>query len=105
MSIPTFTLNNDVEIPVLGFGVFQTPPDETIEAVEVALETGYRHIDTAAAYGNEREVGEAIRRSPGWRVTRSSSKPRSGSPTTATTPRCTPSTRRPASSASTSSTC
>ncbi len=63
MSIPTFTLNNDVEIPVLGFGVFQTPPDETIEAVRAALETGYRHIDTAAAYGNEREVGEAIRRS------------------------------------------
>ena len=63
MSIPTFTLNNGLEIPVLGFGVYQTPPDETIEAVGVALETGYRHIDTAAAYGNEREVGEAIRRS------------------------------------------
>jgi len=63
MSIPTFTLNNGVEIPVLGFGVFQTPPDETIAAVETALQTGYRHIDTAAAYGNEREVGEAIRRS------------------------------------------
>jgi len=63
MSIPTFALNNDVEIPVLGFGVFQTPPDQTIEAIGVALETGYRHIDTAAAYGNEREVGEAIRRS------------------------------------------
>jgi 2,5-diketo-D-gluconate reductase A len=60
MSIPTFTLNNGVEIPVLGFGVYQTPPDETIEAVRVALETGYRHIDTAAAYGNERGVGEAI---------------------------------------------
>ncbi|NVN51137.1 aldo/keto reductase [Mycolicibacterium hippocampi] len=63
MSIPTFTLNNGVEIPVLGFGVFQTAPEETIAAVETALETGYRHIDTAAAYGNEREVGEAIRRS------------------------------------------
>jgi 2,5-diketo-D-gluconate reductase A len=63
MSIPTFTLNNGVEIPVLGFGVFQTPPDATIAAVETALKTGYRHIDTAAAYGNEREVGEAIRRS------------------------------------------
>lgn len=63
MSIPTFTLNNGVDIPVLGFGVFQTPPDETIAAVETALQTGYRHIDTAAAYGNEREVGEAIRRS------------------------------------------
>jgi 2,5-diketo-D-gluconate reductase A len=62
MSIPTFTLNNGVEIPVLGFGVYQTPPDETIEAVRVALETGYRHIDTAAAYGNECGVGEAIAR-------------------------------------------
>ena len=57
------TLNNGVEMPALGFGVFQTPPDETIAAVESALATGYRHIDTAAAYGNEREVGEGIRRS------------------------------------------
>jgi 2,5-diketo-D-gluconate reductase A len=63
MSIPTTTLNNDVTLPALGFGVFQTPPAETIAAVRSALETGYRHIDTAAAYGNEREVGEAIRRS------------------------------------------
>jgi 2,5-diketo-D-gluconate reductase A len=61
MSIPTFTLNNGVEIPVLGFGVFQTPPAETIAAVRAAFDIGYRHIDTAAAYGNEREVGEAIR--------------------------------------------
>ena len=50
-------------MPALGFGVFQTPPDETIGAVEAALAVGYRHIDTAAAYGNEREVGEGIRRS------------------------------------------
>jgi diketogulonate reductase-like aldo/keto reductase len=63
MSVPTFTLKDGVEIPVLGFGVFQTAPEETIAAVEAALETGYRHIDTAAVYGNEREVGEAIRRS------------------------------------------
>jgi 2,5-diketo-D-gluconate reductase A len=62
-TIPTLGLNNGVEIPVLGFGVFQTPPAETIGAVEAALAVGYRHIDTAAAYGNEREVGEAIRRS------------------------------------------
>ena len=61
--VPFLTLNNGVQIPALGFGVFQTPPDETIAAVETALATGYRHIDTAAAYGNEREVGEAIRRS------------------------------------------
>ena len=63
MSIPAFTLSNGLEIPVLGYGVYQTSPAETIEAVGVALKTGYRHIDTAAAYGNEREVGEAIRRS------------------------------------------
>ena len=60
---PTLRLNNGVELPVIGLGVFQTPPDETIDAVEAALEVGYRHIDTAAAYGNEREVGDAIRRS------------------------------------------
>jgi diketogulonate reductase-like aldo/keto reductase len=53
-------LNNDVEMPALGLGVFQTPPEETRAAVEAALTTGYRHIDTAAAYGNEREVGQAI---------------------------------------------
>jgi 2,5-diketo-D-gluconate reductase A len=63
MSNSSFTLNNGVEIPAVGFGVFQTPPDETVVAVETALATGYRHIDTAAAYGNERGVGEAIRRS------------------------------------------
>ncbi|WP_170023717.1 aldo/keto reductase [Isoptericola jiangsuensis] len=61
--IPALTLNNGVEMPALGYGVFQTPPDETVTAVEAALATGYRHVDTAAAYGNEREVGEAIRRS------------------------------------------
>jgi 2,5-diketo-D-gluconate reductase A len=63
MSSHSFTLNNGVEIPALGFGVFQTPSEETTAAVETALATGYRHIDTAAAYGNERGVGEAIRRS------------------------------------------
>ncbi|WP_330301952.1 MULTISPECIES: aldo/keto reductase [unclassified Streptomyces] len=59
----TLTLNNGVEMPALGLGVFQTPPDETRAAVTAALELGYRHIDTAAAYGNEREVGQAIRAS------------------------------------------
>jgi diketogulonate reductase-like aldo/keto reductase len=57
------TLNNGVQMPVLGFGVFQTPPDVTAQAVGTALATGYRLIDTAAAYGNEREVGQAIRHS------------------------------------------
>jgi diketogulonate reductase-like aldo/keto reductase len=50
-------------MPALGLGVFQSPPAETITAVETALADGYRLVDTAAAYGNEREVGEAIRRS------------------------------------------
>ena len=59
----TVTLNDGVEMPALGLGVFQTPPTETRAAVEAALATGYRHIDTAAAYGNEREVGEAVARS------------------------------------------
>ena len=59
----TITLNNGVEMPALGFGVFQTPPDETRAAVTSALEAGYRHIDTAAAYGNEAQVGEAVRTS------------------------------------------
>ena len=61
--IPTFTLNNGVELPAVGFGVFQTPPDETAVAVEAALRVGYRHVDTAAAYANERGIGDAIRRS------------------------------------------
>lgn len=57
------TLNNGITMPALGLGVFQSPPAETTAAVEAALATGYRHVDTAAAYGNEREVGEGIRRS------------------------------------------
>jgi len=59
----TVTLNNGVAMPALGFGVFQTPPDETADAVETALGVGYRLVDTAAAYGNERGVGDGIRRS------------------------------------------
>lgn len=57
------TLNNGVQLPTLGLGVFQSPPVETAGAVEAALTAGYRLIDTAAAYFNEREVGEGIRRS------------------------------------------
>ena len=60
---PALTLNNGVTIPALGLGVFQNPPEETTAAVEAALREGYRHIDTAAAYGNEREVGDAVRAS------------------------------------------
>jgi diketogulonate reductase-like aldo/keto reductase len=53
-------LNNGVRIPQLGFGVFQVPDDETATAVSTALETGYRSIDTAAIYGNEKGVGQAL---------------------------------------------
>jgi 2,5-diketo-D-gluconate reductase A len=54
------TLNNGVRMPILGFGVFQIPPEQTEQAVTDALAAGYRHIDTAAAYGNEEAVGRAI---------------------------------------------
>jgi 2,5-diketo-D-gluconate reductase A len=59
-AIPTVKLHDDVEIPQLGFGVFQVPPDDTQAVVDAALEAGYRHIDTAAAYRNESGVGAAI---------------------------------------------
>src|SRR3954467_6403139 len=59
----TISLNNGVEMPALGLGVFQTPPDETRDAVHAALDASYRLIDTAAAYGNERQVGDAVRAS------------------------------------------
>lgn len=63
MTVPTITLNNGAQMPAIGFGVFQTPQDETMAAVAEALKVGYRHIDTAAAYANEHGVGEAIKRS------------------------------------------
>ena len=58
--VSTLTLNNGVQLPALGLGVFQTPAEETRAAVEAALFAGYRHIDTAASYGNERQVGDAV---------------------------------------------
>jgi 2,5-diketo-D-gluconate reductase A len=58
--VPVLTLHDGVEIPQLGFGVFQIPPEETQEKVEEALGVGYRHVDTAAAYRNEAGVGAAI---------------------------------------------
>jgi 2,5-diketo-D-gluconate reductase A len=61
--VPEVTLNDGVQIPQLGFGVFQLPAEATAETVLHAFETGYRHIDTAAAYGNEAQVGEAFRAS------------------------------------------
>ena len=59
--VPTIELNDGVSIPQLGFGVFQIKPDQTAAAVKTALEIGYRHIDTAEMYGNEKEVGQGIR--------------------------------------------
>jgi 2,5-diketo-D-gluconate reductase A len=61
--IPAVRLNNGVEIPQLGFGVFQIKPEDTAAATRTALEIGYRHIDTAQMYRNEKQVGEAVRSS------------------------------------------
>ena len=62
-SAPTITLNNGVDIPQIGYGVFLTPPEETERAVLEAFEVGYRHVDTAQAYRNEEGVGAAVRAS------------------------------------------
>jgi 2,5-diketo-D-gluconate reductase A len=62
-SVPLVPLRDGVDIPQLGFGVFQVPPEDTADVVRMALSTGYRHIDTAAAYQNEAAVGEAVRAS------------------------------------------
>ena len=60
MAVPLITLNDGNRIPQLGFGVYQIKPRDTVEAVTAALKIGYRHIDTAEMYRNEREVGDAI---------------------------------------------
>ncbi len=60
-AVPTITLNDGKPIPQLGFGVFQIPPAETAKAVGVALDVGYRHIDTAEMYQNEKGVGQGVR--------------------------------------------
>ena len=60
-NMQTITLNNDVEMPQLGFGVYQIPLEETAEAVYQAIKAGYRLIDTASIYGNEKETGEGIK--------------------------------------------
>ena len=62
-NVPGVTLNNGVEMPILGFGVYQIPPEDTEPIVATALEVGYRLIDTAASYGNEEAVGRALRSS------------------------------------------
>jgi diketogulonate reductase-like aldo/keto reductase len=61
--VPNIRLHDGVEIPQMGFGVFQIPPQETAETTSLAFQAGYRHIDTAAAYRNEAEVGQALRSS------------------------------------------
>ena len=62
-AVPTIDLNDGHTIPQLGFGVFQIDAEDTVRVVGRALEVGYRHVDTAQMYGNEREVGEAVRAS------------------------------------------
>src|SRR5690606_29532174 len=59
---PSLTLNNGVRIPAVGLGMYRVDPTEAADTVTAALETGYRLVDTAASYGNERGVGEAVRR-------------------------------------------
>ena len=61
--VPDITLNNGISIPQVGIGVFKIPPDQTRAATALAIEVGYRHIDTAELYGNEAGVGEAVRES------------------------------------------
>jgi 2,5-diketo-D-gluconate reductase A len=61
MASPLIALNDGNSIPQVGLGVWQTPPEDTERAVATALNAGYRHVDTAAAYGNEREVGQAVK--------------------------------------------
>lgn len=63
MTIPVVKLNDGRDIPQVGLGTFLLKPDDTVAAVSTAIELGYRHIDTAAIYGNERQVGQAIRES------------------------------------------
>lgn len=64
MALPThFKLNTGAEIPAVGFGTWQAPPGQVEKAVEIALKSGYRHIDCAAIYRNEAEVGQGISRS------------------------------------------
>jgi len=62
-AVPTLKMNDGNQIPQLGFGVFQIDPDETAQAVRIALDEGYRLIDTAQGYRNEESVGEAVRNS------------------------------------------
>jgi aryl-alcohol dehydrogenase-like predicted oxidoreductase len=102
--VSSVTLNNGVEMPILGFGVFQIPPEETEQAVATALEVGYRLIDMAVSYGNEEAVGRALR-SSGILATSCSSRRSSGSRTPAKRTPGEPSRAHSSGSASTTSTC
>ena len=82
-AIPTLPLRGDVTIPQLGFGVFQVPPQDTVDVVTRALLAGYRHIDTAAGYRNEAGVGQAGNSYFGGRVTSVARTSRSAVPTCA----------------------
>ena len=105
VQVPRLPLNDGRTIPQLGFGVFQIPPAETAEAVTRALEVGYRHIDTAEMYGNEKGVGDAVRARRDRPRERSSSRASSATPRTGPTTRAAPSTAPSARSASATSTC
>jgi hypothetical protein len=98
------TLNNGVQMPILGFGVYQIPADQTEQAVTDALAIGYRHLDTAEAYRNEEAFGRAIATAASL-GTSCSSPPSCGSRTAARTAPGEPSSSRCSSSASTTSTC
>ncbi len=102
--IPTVALNDGNAIPQLGFGTYLVPPDDTFRIVAAALSAGYRHIDTAQMYRNERGVGEAIAAST-WIATNSSSPPSSPMAHTDPTMRGAPSTPHSRRWASTRSTC
>ena len=93
---PLLTLNNGVQIPAISLGVFQSPPEQTADAVESALTRGYRLVDTAAAYFNETQIGEGLRRTG---IDRAAVfvQTKVWISTTATTPRYTPSRRAPSS--------
>ena len=105
VDVPTARLNNGVEIPQVGFGVFRVPDDETVAAGACALEAGYRSIDTAALYGNEAGVGAAIAVVGPASRRICSSPPSCGTTTRATTATLKRSTRASTGSASTTSTC
>ena len=105
MTIPTVQLNDGYDIPQLGYGVFKVPPADTERAVSEALEVGYRHIDTAAIYGNEEGVGAAIARERHPASTSCSSPRSCGTTATTAMSRTRRSARASTSSVSTRSTC